>query len=261
MGGSHSTPILRPKDLERWHGEGRPIRIDESCRGRGPGGRTYTASRQRYTQGNPFDGFGPGAGRGPPTFGLGENLPGQLPPVPGLYPGPTGCGPDVRVPGYRPQYRDRAYMYDPPNPLERVLSGRSPLYVQELGPGMVAIQEMGPNLSSDIRWMREPDMYFGGPSPYPFDRFGDGFPPRRAYPPNPIFIFTDDMYRGRDRSFGAGRGPFPGTGRGRGRAFPFDFPDEASQSSWGPVRRGGSPAPGSVHTVEDDAAPEGTRPG
>ncbi len=258
MGNNHSTPTMRPKDLERWARQGHTIRTDEVRGGRGPDGLMYTQIRRNYTRGNPNPFFGPSLNEGPrgPAWGPNGAGPNLLPGPPGLYPDPAG-GPDIIRPGDGGlRYSDAASPFGRPAPYDRMpVFERRPQGLEELGPGFYAGSGFG----------QHGGMPFGGSPPPGFGFPGDMFPPRGASYPFAGVSNAGGAFPPPYRSFGVGfgpvgggYGPFASPGFGGGPPFSHDFPDNASVESWGPVRGSRSSSPGFVF-AEDGVPLEGSR--
>ncbi|KIW67384.1 hypothetical protein PV04_06643 [Phialophora macrospora] len=232
MGTSQSTPTIRPKDLERWNRQGRPVLIDERRRGRNPDGSRYVETRRRYMRGSPYGGFDLEGGLQPPIRGSGGGDGfGHVPYPSGLYPNPLG-GPDLGVgSGFGAPARDRFAVFEPPIAV----------------PQMPVFEEVDWAFLPRSRLGRQDNIHLGQPPPFMFVVPDDDFPPRRPHHPPPGHMFADNTFRpldgrfdgeyGRHRSAGFGRRPAPSS---------FDFPDDTSLESWGPVRRGRRPSPGFI---------------
>ncbi|OCT51821.1 hypothetical protein CLCR_08996 [Cladophialophora carrionii] len=250
MGTSYSTPTIRPKDLDRWNRQGRPVLIDECRRARSPGGgRRHVETRRRYTRGDPFGGFAlNGGGRRPihPTAGNGF---GTTPPWPGVYPNPLG-GPDVVVGGgFGASYTDGIPVFDRPIVVERmpVFFERPRLVVEEADLDLFPGGSRFGRQDEDIHLRQPPRFMFVSPD----DDDGDDhdLPPRWAHRPPPGFRFAGNTFQPRrdGRFDGGGYGGHRSTGFGTSPSrFSSDIPDDTSLESWGPVRGGRSPSPGFI---------------
>ncbi|EXJ58806.1 hypothetical protein A1O7_06236 [Cladophialophora yegresii CBS 114405] len=160
MGTSYSTPGIRPKDLERWNRQGRPVRIDERRWARSPGGRRYVETRQRYTRGDPFGDFALDGGGRLPIHPSAVNGFGQRPPFPGVYPNPGG-GPDVVVGGgFDEPYAEEIPAFNRPIVLEQMpVFQRHPLVVEEDDLDFLPRGRFG--RQDDIQFGQPPRFMFG----------------------------------------------------------------------------------------------------